>query len=58
MQRAVKGKNFSKWANEHDIYEFEKEIDHRGILTLPWGFIHVYEHYNQTNLLVYILDLR
>ena len=28
------------------------------ILTLPWSFIHVYEHYNQRNLLVYISDLR
>ena len=27
-------------------------------LTLPWGYIHVYEHYSQTNLLVYISGLR
>ena len=30
MQKAVKGKNFRKLANGHDIYEFEKEIDIRG----------------------------
>ena len=31
----------------------------RGVsLTLPWGYIHVYEHYSQTNLLVYISSLR
>ena len=24
------------------------------ILTLPWGYTHVYDHYSQTNLLVYV----
>ena len=32
----------------------EKKLTLGVILTLPWGLIHVYEHYNQRNLLVYI----
>ena len=28
------------------------------ILTLSWGYIHVYGFYSQTSLLVYISDLR
>ena len=38
-----------------DIFiNLKKKLTLRVILTLTWGFIHVYEHYNQTKLLVYI----
>ena len=36
----------------------EKKLTPGGILTLPWGYIHVYDLYSQTSLLVYILGER
>ena len=51
---ATKGKTFWKWANGQNIYEFENEIDPR-YYSDP---VHVYDHYSQTYLLVYISELR
>ena len=47
---------FKKWASEQNIYEFENEIKPRVVLTLYKGYIHVYDLYSQTSLLV--VDLR
>ena len=46
-------KNVRKLANGHKIYDFEKEIVPRVILTLPWGYLLIYDHYSQIHLLVY-----
>ena len=57
MQKTVKmtfkGKTSRQWASGQNIYEFEKEkkLSPAGILTLSFGYIHVYD-------LVYISDLR
>ena len=51
MQRTAKMslevKTFMKWANGQNIYDFDKEIDPGVILILPWGCIHVYDHYRK-----------
>ena len=54
VELTLKGKTFRKWASGQNIYEFEKEINPRGILTLSWGYIHVYDLCSQTSLLVNI----
>ena len=62
MWKAVKmsmmGKNSRNGQMDRIFMILKKNLTAGVILILPWGYIHVYEHYSQTNLLVYILDLR
>ena len=63
MQKTVKmtqkGKTSMKWARMDRIFmNLKKKLTPGCILTLPWGYIHVYDLYSQTSLLVYISDLR
>ena len=52
------GKTCSKLANGLNFYDLKKKLTPRVVLTLPWGYIHVYYHYSQTSLLEYISGLR
>ena len=60
MQKTVKmtrkGKTFRTWASEQNIYEFnlKKKLNTGLVLSLSWDYIHIYDLYSQTILLVYI----
>ena len=41
-------------ANGLNLYDLKKKLTPEVALTLPWGYIHVYNHSIQTSLLVYI----
>ena len=58
VKMTLKGKTSRKWTSGQNIYGIEKESNPGGILTLSEGYIHVYDLYSQTILLVYISDLR
>ena len=58
LQYHLKGKTCSKLANGLNLYDLKKRLTPEVVLTLPWGYIHVYYHSSQTSLLVYISGLR
>ena len=61
VKMTLKGKTFRTWASGQNINVFmnlNKKLTPGVILTLFWGYIHVYDLYSQTSLLVYISDLR
>ena len=48
----LKGKTCSKLANGLNFNDLKKALNTGVILTLPWGYIHAYNHSSQTSLLV------
>ena len=47
-----------EWANGQNIYDSENKIEPRGSFVPALGLLHVYDHNNQTRLLVYVPDFR
>ena len=62
MQKTVKltlkGKLSANGQVDRIFMNLNKKLTPRVILTLSWGYIHVYDLNRQTRLLAYILDLR
>ena len=48
----------NKLANGLNFYDLKKKLTPGFALTLPWDYIHVYDHSSQLSLLVYISGLR
>ena len=49
---SLKVQTFSKSANGLNIYDLKKKLTPGVILTLHWGYIHVYDHDSHTNLFI------
>ena len=51
---SLKGQTFSKSANGLSIYDLKKKLTPGVILTLPWGYIHIYDYDSRTSVFVQV----
>ena len=62
MQKTIKMTQKGKLSGNGQVnrifMNYKKKLNPGVVLTLSWGYIHVYDLYSQISLLVYISDLR
>ena len=56
VKMTLKGKNPGNGHVDRIVMNLKKKLTLGGFLTLSCGYIHVYDFYSQTNLLLYISD--
>ena len=58
VKMTLKGKLSENGQMNRIFMKLKRKLNPGDVLTLSWGFIHLYDLYIQTSLLVYISDLR
>ena len=58
VKMSLKGKTSGNGQMDRILIILKNKLIRGVSLTLSWGYLHVYEHYSQTNLLVNISGLR
>ena len=58
VKMTLKGKKSGNGQMNRIFMKLKKKLNPLDALTLSWGYIHLYDLYIQTSLLVYISDLR
>ena len=58
VEMTLKGKTSRNGQVDRIFMNLKKQLTPGGILTLSWDYIHVYDLYSQTSLLINISDLR